>query len=306
MQFFVAQSFLSRPSIPSYCQGVLDGDIQLMTGKQAEGKDINETESGNPRCLLHYGILAKISDEKRYSNLKKLVDLGADREQCDEHGRTPLHLAVLLGDTKAVDVLLEAGCDTTAKCHGNNLMHLATISGDPDMFQKVRKLGFDPQKLTEYGFTSVHLAACYNQHQMVPLLKSCGLDVNKRSEILVDLNPFRQAIMPVGGPCFQSYTLQISKGITRTIVKSIINRAISGNSNVTQDRFLHGMKKSKHSVPTESNSSGNPPLAVATRLGFVQSVKALVNNGANPLCVDSNPMVIHYLLQLLLLVTWSL
>ena len=261
-----------------------------MAEKQAKGKDINVTETGNPPCLLHYGILANISDEK-YSNLKKLVHLGADREQHDEHGRTPLHFAVLLGDTKAVDVLLEAGCDTTAKCHGNNLIHLATISGDPDMFYKIRELGFDTVELTDHGFTSVHLAACYNQHRIIPLLKSCGLDVNKRSEILAGTNPFRQAIilMPVGEPCFQSYTLQNLKGIACTmIVKCKINRTFGGSSNTTQDKFVHGLNKYEHSVATESNPSGNPPLVLAATLGSVQSVKALINNGANPLFVDSN------------------
>ena len=293
LQFFIAQSMpipetTDLPSgveVPSYCHSILKGDMQLIEKAQSEKKDINVTSNNTPRCLLHYGVLAEVPEEDRYRNLKKLVDLGADREQRDEHGRTPLHLAVLLGDTKAVDVLLEAGCDTTAKCHGNNLMHLATISGDPDMFHKVRELGFDPRELTEYGFTSVHLAACYNQCQMIPLLKSCGVDVNKRSEIVAGTNPFRQAIMPVGVSYYLPYVLKDLRGNARTYVESFIMNTCS-DLNVFQHVILFSLKVRKSNV-AENNPIGDPPLVVATNFGFVQCVVALVDNGADPLCVNS-------------------
>ena len=261
--------------------------MQLIEKAQSEKKDINVTSNNTPRCLLHYGVLAGLPDEGKYHNLKKLVDLGADREQRDEHGRTPLHLAVLLGDTKAVDVLLEAGCDTTVKCHGNNLMHLATISGDPDMFHKVRELGFDPRELTEYRFTSMYLAACYNQHQMVPLLKRYGVDVNHRIEIVAGIfSLFNQAIMPVGLSFFLLYALKDLRGKAHTLVETKIMQRYS-DSNVFQNEILCSFNVHSSNV-AENNPVGDPPLVVATSLGFVQCVKALVENGADPLCVDSN------------------
>ena len=285
LQFFIAQSMPipettvlpSGVEVPSYCHSVLKGDMQLIEKARSEKKDINVTFNNTPRCLLHYGVLAEVPKEERYRNLKKLVDLGADREQRDEHGRTPLHLAFLLGDTKAVDVLLEAGCDITANCHGNNLIHLATISGNLDMFHKVQEFGFDPQELTEYGFTTVHLAACYNQHQMIPLLKRYGVDVNQRNEILADVtSPFRQAIMPVGLSYYLLYASKNLRGKACTFVEFMHT-----HSNLFQSEIFH-------TNVAESNLIGNPPLVLATCLGFLQSVKALVNNGANPSCVDSN------------------
>ena len=293
LQFFITQSMPipettvlpSGVEVPSYCCSVLKGDMQLIEKARSEKKDINVTSNNTPRYLLHYGVLAEVPEEERYRNLKKLVDLGADREQRDEHGRTPLHLAVLLGDTKAVDVLLETGCDITAKCHGNNLMHLATISGDPDMFHKVREVGFDPQELTEYGFTSVHLAACYNHHQMIPLLKRCGVDVNQRNEIVAGTSPFNRAIMPVGGPYYLLYALKDLQGRARTLVEMRITYAFS-DLTTFQNEFLHSLIRHNSNV-AENKPIGDPPLFVATHLGFVQCVVALVNNGADPLCVDS-------------------
>ena len=301
LQFFIAQSMpipetVVLPSgveVSSYCHSVLKGEMQLIEKARSEKKDINVTSDNTPRCLLHYGVLAGVPDERKYCNLKKLVDLGADREQRDEHGRTPLHLAVLLGDTKAVDVLLEAGCDTTANCHGNNLMHLATISGNPDMFHRVRELGFDPRKLTEYGVTSVHLAACYNQHQMIPLLKRYGVDINHRNEIVSGTSPFNQAIMPVGLSFFLLYALKDLRGKARTLVETKVMHTYS-DSNVFQNEFFRSLNMHNSNVP-ENNPVGDPPLVVAAGFGFVQCVKALFDSGADPFCVDSNG---HSLLHL--------
>ena len=262
LQFFIAQSMPipettvlpSGVEVPSYCRSVLKGDMQLIEKARSEKKDINVTSNNTPRCLLHYGVLAEVPEEERYRNLKKLVDLGADREQRDQHGRTPLHLAVLLGDTKAVDVLLETGCDTTAKCHGNNLMQLATISGDPDMFHKVREVGFDPQELTEYGFTSVHLAACYNHHQMIPLLKRYGVDVNQCNDIVAASIPFSQAIMPMGLSYFLPYVLKDLRGNARTYVeRKIMNTYL--DLNVFQNEIMRSLEVHNSNV-AENNPIG--------------------------------------------------
>ena len=286
--FFIEQSMAipktivlpSGVEVPSYCRSVLKGDMQLIKEKACQPKKINFASNKKPRCLLHYGLLADVPSERKYRNLKKLVDLGADREQRDEHGRTPLHFAVLLGDTKAVDVLLEAGCDIRAKCHGNNLMHLATISGDPDMFHKVRKLGFDPQELTEYGFTSVHLAACYNHHQMIPLLKSCSLDVNRHSELL-EKSPVKLSILPLGFESFKHYVLQnVYRKLSRTAIESQIDFLHKSNEETRQ--FMLTLLFSNR-----TNVVGVHPLVLATKFGFVPVVKALVNNGADANCVTS-------------------
>ena len=276
--------------VPSYCRSILKGDMQLIEKARSEKKDINVTSNNTPRCLLHYGVFAKVPEEEKYRNLKKLVDLGADREQRDKHGRTPLHFAVLLGDTKAVDVLLEAGCDTTAKCHDNNLMHLATISGDPDMFHKVRELGFDPCSPTEYGFTSMHLAALYNQHQLIPLLKHYGVDVNRCSEAETTALHLHQAVMMLDlgqklSPTlldvtpFQSYVLQnIESQSTRTAITCVIDYYGDVQAQTCAQELLQ----------FEDRDAKLHPLICATMLGFSQTVKVLVDLGADTNCLYAN------------------
>ena len=271
--------------VPSYCRSVLKGDIQLIEKARGQKKKINVTSNKKPRCLLHYGMLAEVPEEERYRNLKKLVDLGADREQRDEHGRTPLHLAVLLGDTKAVDVLLEAGCDTTAKCHGNNLMQLATISGDPDMFQKVRELGFDPCSPTEYGFTTVHLAALYNQHQLIPLLKRYGVDVNRCSDAETTALHLQQAVMMLDSTTFRSYVLQnLQSQATRTAITCVLDYY----GDVEAQRLVQKLLK------FEDHDAKLHPLICATMLGFSHTVKALVDFGADTACLYANLSPLHW------------
>ena len=271
--------------VPSYCRSVLKGDMQLIEKARGQKKKINVTSNKKPRCLLHYGMLAEVPEEERYCNLKKLVDLGADREQRDEHDRTPLHLAVLLGDTKAVDVLLEAGCDTTAECHGNNLMHLATISGDPDMFQKVREVGFDPCSPTEYGSTTVHLAALYNQHQLIPLLKRYGVDVNRCSEAKTTALQLQQAVMMLDFTAFRSYVLQnLQSQATRTAITCVLDYY----GDVEAQRFVQELLK------FEDHDAKLHPLICATMLGFSHTVKALVDLGADTTCLYANLSPLHW------------
>ena len=274
----------SGVEVPSYCRSVLKGDMRLIEKARGQKKEINVTSQKKPRCLLHYGMLAEVPEEERYHNLKKLVDLGADHEQRDEHGRTPLHLAVLLGDTKAVDVLLEAGCDTTAECHGNNLMHLATISGDPDMFQKVRELGFDPCSPTEYGFTTVHLAALYNQHQLIPLLKRYGVDVNRCSEAETTALHLQQAMM-LDSTLFPSYVLQnLQSKVTRTAITCVLDYY----GDVEAQRLVQELFK------FEDHDAKLHPLICATMLGFSHTVKALVDLGADTACLYANLSPLHW------------
>ena len=210
--------------VPSYCRSVMKGDIELIKKAHAERRDINTTLDNKSRCLLHCGILATVDAEKRYRNLELLLKLGTDLEQRDECGRTPLHLAVLLGDLRAVDVLLKGGCNLTAKCHGNSLLHLATISGNIAMFEKVRALpGFNPRDLTEYGYTTVHLAAQYDQHQMIPLLKKCGVNIDQTSSIDIASGTYLKPVMPVGIPGYYQYVLQYAKGdASKKMVEAIL------------------------------------------------------------------------------------
>ena len=270
--------------VPSYCRSVMKGDIELIEKAHAERRDINTTLDNKSRCLLHCGILATVSPEKRYGNLELLLKLGADLEQRDECGRTPLHLAVLLEDLRAVDVLLKGGCNPRAKCHGNSLLHLATISGNIAMFEKVRALpGFNPCDLTEYGYTTVHLAAQYDQHQMIPLLKTCGVDIDQASSIDIASDMYQKPVMPVGIPGLYQYVLQylqsdVSKKMADAIMKIVSCSSVEKMYTLADS--LRGIRG--------NNIIEDQPLFCAVHFGFLPTVKALVEEGADTSIVNAD------------------
>ena len=84
---------------------------------------------------------------------------------------------------------------------------------------------------------------------------------------------------------FLPYVLKDLRGNARTYVeRKIMNTYL--DLNVFQNEIMRSLEVHNSNV-AENNPIGDPPLVVATNLGFVQSVKALVNNGADPLYVDS-------------------
>ena len=265
--------------VPGYCRSVMKGDIELIEKAHVEKRDINVTLDNKSRCLLHCGILATVDPEQRCGNLELLLKLGADLEQRDEYGRTPLHLAVLLGDIRAVDVLLKGGCNPRAKCHGNSLLHLATISGNIAMFEKVRVLpGFDPCDLTEYGFTTVRLAVQYDQHQMIPFLKKCGVDIDQASSVNIALGTFLKPLMPVGIHGYHQYVLQYAQSdVSKKMVEAILKLFTFVEERHASADNLIGMKGS--SIEEE-------PLFCAVYFGFLLTVKALVEEDADVYIVN--------------------
>ena len=279
-----AKMVLGR-EVPSYCRSVMKGDIELIENAYAERRDINTTLDNKSRCLLHYGVLATVSPEKRYRNLELLLNLGADLEQRDECGRTPLHLAVLLEDLKAVDVLLGGGCNPRAKCHGNSLLHLATISGNVAMFDKVRGIpGFNPCDLTEYGYTMIHLATLYDQHQMIPLLKKCGVNIDQASGIeIASTDMYQKPVMPVGIPEYYQYVLQYMQSDVSKKMADAVMKVVSCSS----VEKMHALADSLRGIRGNSIID-EQPLFCAVYFGFLLTVKALVEEGADTSIVDAD------------------
>jgi ankyrin repeat protein len=277
---FIRQSVLNQKDIPPYSLAVLSGNVAVLKKNKKKGKKINITEDaiGEPCCLLHYGILVNLKDDTRYHNLQKLISLGADLEQRDACDRTPLHFALLMGDMTAVDILFRAGCDVTAKCHGHNVVHLAAMSGNPDVFEMVRAAiaRFDPSELTDYGFAAIHLAAMYNHDQMVATLVKHGADVNQCSEGILAAP---QTILPVGGNVFQQYILQGLQGVARVVVE--IRAASLLDKNVEMNEFYQIISAFCNNATSSHDEVIIHSLELAIRFGCFRVVKYLVDHGVD-------------------------
>ncbi|XP_060830940.1 ankycorbin isoform X5 [Bombus pascuorum] len=78
----------------------------------------------------------------------------------DAEGHTPLHLAVIAGDTQLVAVLLANGADVNAKdLEGHSVLHWATVCGEAECVRLVLAAGARPSTPDLRGGSPLHYAA---------------------------------------------------------------------------------------------------------------------------------------------------
>ncbi|XP_043785143.1 ankycorbin isoform X3 [Apis laboriosa] len=78
----------------------------------------------------------------------------------DAEGHTPLHLAVIAGDTQLVAVLLANGADVNAKdLEGHSVLHWATVCGEAECVRLVLAAGAHPSTPDLRGGSPLHYAA---------------------------------------------------------------------------------------------------------------------------------------------------
>ncbi|XP_015585183.1 ankyrin repeat domain-containing protein 11 isoform X2 [Cephus cinctus] len=78
----------------------------------------------------------------------------------DAEGHTPLHLAVIAGDTQLVAVLLANGADVNAKdLEGHSVLHWATVCGEAECVRLVLAAGARPSTPDHRGGSPLHYAA---------------------------------------------------------------------------------------------------------------------------------------------------
>lgn len=121
----------------------------------AQGADATiKTRHG--KTLLH--MAAEINDTRL---IKRLLAKKADCNAADQQGETPLHLAALGDNLEAARALLAAGADLHAKHqHGHTPLHDA-VTGKPDIAKLLIDKGANVHAKTAIGETPLHFAASY-------------------------------------------------------------------------------------------------------------------------------------------------
>eukprot|EP00752_Nemacystus_decipiens_P014163 g12594.t1 len=148
-----------------------------------------------------------------------LLENYAEIETTDEHGRTPLHVAAMKGQTEMVQLLLLKGADKDAltadnrsfpalflAIESNNVatarallaggadvnaphavlsrtaLHMAAQTGHVEMLRAMLEHGADLHAAGSLGYTALHLAASDKSSEVVDMLVEAGASIDARDK----------------------------------------------------------------------------------------------------------------------------
>ena len=133
-----------------------------------------DVRAGNGASLLHFATP---------SVARALIVNGSDLEVKDDRGFTPLHRAVLRGNTGSVEVLIDAGADAEAPSNGGIVpVQNAAWAQSSAVLGALISAGVDPEVRTENGGTLLHLAAQNNGNAAtIRALLDAGAQIGSRT-----------------------------------------------------------------------------------------------------------------------------
>jgi ankyrin repeat protein len=124
--------------------------------------------------------------KKEYLNIsERLINAGANINEVDENGNTPLLLVSLMGAAKAVKMLLRnEKIDIHAKNfhHDQTALHIATIGGYPDIVQMLIDAGANVDEVDNSGRTPFLLASSNGHIQIADTLHTLTIDIHAKDK----------------------------------------------------------------------------------------------------------------------------
>ena len=118
---------------------------------------------------------------KDVSALQQLIASGANLEQQDAKGRTPLMTAAAQGHTQIATVLLDAGADVNAtNPRGGTPLMYAVVSGNPETVRILLSRGANINQAGANGWTAMMIAAAKGRKEIAQMLIDHGCNVNVR------------------------------------------------------------------------------------------------------------------------------
>ncbi len=160
---------------PTLLEAARKHDLHLVQHLIARGADVNEQdEAGN--TPLHRAIWGDGINRDDIERL--LLEGGADPKKTNAAGRTPLHTAMAVLSVLKVEALIAGGAPVNAQDrNGDTALHLAAAYGKWDLAAVLLKAKADPNIRNREGSTPLHLASAGRKPEKgIPLLLQHGAD----------------------------------------------------------------------------------------------------------------------------------
>jgi ankyrin repeat protein len=213
--------------------------------------------------------------------LQQRVDVNAP--QAD--GATALHWAAYRNDLETADLLIRVGANPKAtNREGASVLSLACINGSAPMIEKLLNAGADANERLLNGETPLMMAARTGSVDALNALLRHGADVNAREKLrgttalmwaAAESHPAAVKVLIDHGADFNARSNPAPKGRSAYLAPTAVARARqfadeNDNSPRTQRRG-----------DSDADGGALTPLVFATRRGDLESIKVLVDAGAD-------------------------
>ncbi|XP_078608281.1 uncharacterized protein LOC144880137 isoform X2 [Branchiostoma floridae x Branchiostoma japonicum] len=116
--------------------------------------------------------------------VQQLLEAGAELNDTDQDGCTPLYMAASKNHVDVVQQLLKAGAEVDkAKQDGTTPLSTAAQNGHVEVVQQLLKAGAEVNKADEEGFTPLYVAAQEGHVEVVQQLLKAGAEVDKVAQV---------------------------------------------------------------------------------------------------------------------------
>ena len=165
----------------------VDGDRMSALDRAMSGPDGKDQEMcdllvahGARSAAAQTGTICQAAEAGSTDRIEQLISAGADVNQQDSLGYTPLCYAALNGHTAAVELLIAHGADVEGRSGGRTPLHGAASTGHTDTVVALLAHGakVDAASADQHGFQPLHVAALQEHADCVRVLMEHGADPN--------------------------------------------------------------------------------------------------------------------------------
>ncbi len=151
-------------------QAAIDGDVKEIKLHIAKGSDFNKADQ------YGYTPLKRVIEGHYPEAAIAMIDSGkVDLNAKDREGRTPLIVAVSMGEPAIAEALIAKGADVKAKdTYDRTALHAAIQIGQKDLATLLIEKGVDVNGTDKTGQTPLTLAMQRNQPEIADLLRKNG------------------------------------------------------------------------------------------------------------------------------------
>lgn len=148
---------------------------QVLSLLVSKGADVNEGTLRDDDAALHLAAMIGYP-----AMIALLLEHGADPNQHDSKGMTPLHFAAKNGETGSVQSLVEGGAIPDERGpQDSTALHWAAIEGYEAVVRYLLDHGADPDPVDARGWTPLFLAAQKGNDSLIDLFVSAGAQTKR-------------------------------------------------------------------------------------------------------------------------------